>query len=149
MRNDNWATASDKVHVSSKLPHCPATDFVVANIKKIPTDIKADDEDFIPEYSPGENFARLLANLPDGELSLASGSCEILDCGFCMKLQPGYKAVVSSDIPNLFLNLSESSRFKVTVFNAGKKTVLRHKQIIGKIWVEPVYLFEWNLRGFK
>lgn len=147
MKNDNWSVSESRVKVSSRLPPCPATSFTAPEIKSVAIEIDADDHDFIPTYPSGENAADLLANIPNGEVSLSSGSSEIVDCGFSMKIPAGYKCSVSSVIPNLFMNFLDSDRVEVRAFNAGDETVLHHKQIIGKIWVEPVYLFEWRMRG--
>jgi hypothetical protein len=149
MRNGNWSTSENKALVSSCLPPCPANGFIAPDLKKVATEIRADDEDFLPEYGRGENAAELLANIPEGKMSIASGMCEIVDCGFSLKIPAGYKCAVSSNIPSLFLSLIGSERIRLNVFNAGDHMVLQHKQSIGKIWIEPVYLFEWITKGAK
>lgn len=147
MKNDNWSASERKVHVSSRLPPCPATDFVAPDIKRVATEIKADSEEFVPEYGPGENAAVLLANIPSGFVSFSSGSSETIDCGFSIKVPAGYKVVAQSDIPSLFFKLADSERLKVNAFNTtSSKLVLAHKQAIGRIWIEPVYLFEWRMK---
>lgn len=146
MKNEKWATEPNRIHVSSKLPNSPATGYLRPDIKKIAVTIKTDDDDFIPQYNLDKNKADLLANL-SSTLQMPTGSCEIIDCGITIEVPIGYKICVSSDIPSLFLNLVDSNRIKVNVLNSGKKLILKHKQVIGKIWIEPVYFFEWIMKG--
>lgn len=146
MKNENWSTKEQKIFVSSRLPQSPATGYVKPELKKVAVKIKPDSEDFVPKYSD-KNVADLVANLNFENLELTSGSHEIIDCGIELEIPAGYKCCVSSCIQGLFLNLIEGSRIKVVALNCGKKLILKNKQVIGKIWIEPVYFFEWITKG--
>lgn len=143
---DNWTTIDTKAFVSSKLPKSPATDYVRPEIKKIATIISSDHEDFTPVYSEDKNEADLFSNIPKG-LVFSKGAQHVIDCGFSLEVPHGYKICVSSTISGLFLNLIDSNRIRVNVINFGEEVMLQHKQKIGKIWIEPVYFFEWITKG--
>lgn len=142
----HWST-DDKTRpiVKSKLPNSPATGYVRPEILKIAVEIKADSDDFIPQYDHGCNEANLIANIPfgNGEIVLKEDNSEIIDCGFQIKLPVGYRCKISSSIPGIFLELVNSNRLKVNAFNFSEKVVLHHLQKIGTIWIEPIYLFDW------
>jgi hypothetical protein len=146
MKNEYWSTKGSAAHVSSKLPASPASGYSRPEINKVAVSIDFDDEDFVPNYSEGSS-ADLLANLPSGDLALPPGGSEVVDCGVSLKIPAGYRICVSSSIPGVFFNLIDSKRLKLNVFNAGEKAILRHKQNIAKIWIEPVYFFEWITKG--
>jgi len=146
MKNEYWATKSSSIQVSSKLPASPATGYSRPEINKVAVSIDFDDEDFVPIYSEGSS-ADVLANLPSGDLVLPHGGSEIVDCGISLKMPAGYKVCASSSIPGVFLSLMDAKRIKLNAFNAGEKVILRHKQKIAKIWIEPVYFFEWITKG--
>ena len=146
MKNEYWSSKGSAAHVSSKLPSSPATGYSRPEINKVAVSIEFDDEDFAPNYSEGSS-ADIFANLPSGDLFLTPGASEVVDCGVSLKIPAGYRICVSSSIPGTFFNLIDSKRLKLNVFNAGEKATLRHKQNIGKIWIEPVYFFEWITKG--
>ena len=149
MKNDYWSTSKSisKIEVSSRLPKSPAFGYFNPDMRKVSVVVENDEEDFIPAYSSGSDYADLLANIPEGELNFPEGSFKIIDCGVGLELPAGYRCRVSSHISNLFVELTDSKRLKLKVFNAGEKVRLIHKQKIAKIWVEPVYLFEWITKG--
>lgn len=147
MRSDNWKIEKPSIKISAKLPPSPASDYVQPDIRKVAVEITSDDDEFVPSYSPGCNFAVLLANLPDGDMDLISGSSTLIDCGFSLKVPPGYRVNISSIVSGLFMNTTDSERFKVNVLNVGGNLRLCNKQEIARIWIEPVYTFEWVMRG--
>jgi hypothetical protein len=147
MKNEYWSNENkNKIYVSSKLPPNSAVGYVKPELKKVATKIKADNNEFIPTYS-SKNEADLFINLPSETLLMTTGSSEVIDCGFELEIPNGYKLCVSSQICGLFLNLIDSKRIKVNASNFGKKLILKHKQVIGKIWIEPVYFFDWITKG--
>lgn len=143
---DNWSIKDSKIFVSSKLPKSPALGYVKPEIKKVAIKISSDHEDFIPTYSEDKNAADLFLNTPK-ELIFPKGSQEIIDCGFSLEVPAGYKVCVSSVISSVFITLIDSSRIKVNAINFGEEIILQYKQKIGKIWVEPVYFFDWIKKG--
>lgn len=146
MKNDKWSTKKSQIQVFSKLPPNPAVGYVKPEIKKVAVKIKADSEDFIPVYSD-KNVADLFVNLSSESLEMTTGSSEEVDCGFELEMPNGYKLCISSCVPGLFLNLFDSNRVRLNILNFGKKTILKNKQLIGKIWIEPVYFFDWITKG--
>ena len=142
---DIWSSKKPKVFVSPRLPKSPAEGYEKPEINKVAVRISSDEDDFIPAYTDF-NCADLIANLPNN-LFLSHGSCEIIDCGFSLEIPSGYKVCASSSISNIFLNIVDSNRIKVNVLNLGKELILQHKQKIGKIWIEPVYFFDWITKG--
>ena len=143
MNHNYWSSDKNKVKVFSKLQPSPAKGYVNPEIKKISTKITCEDEDFIPKYSSKNNHADLLANLKS-ELVLTSGSLESVDCGIEIETPPGYKLCVESSVVGVFLTLQDYKKIKVNLINLTKEEIiLQHKQTIGKIWIEPVYFFDW------
>jgi hypothetical protein len=69
-----------------------------------------------------------------------------LDCGFTITLPAGYRCRVSSHASSFVLDTVDSKRFKVNLINLGEETILNDRQAIGRLWVEPVYFFEWITR---
>lgn len=147
MRNENWSTSKSKIYVSSRLPPNPASGYSRPDIRKVAVEVECDDDEFIPVYEPGCDHANLLANIPSGSLRIASGGTVVVDCGISIDMPPGYRCRVSGGVPGLFIELTDSKRVKVHVFNAGDEVVLQDRQMIGKISVEPVYIFEWITKG--
>lgn len=144
MRNGEWS--SNKVHVSSKLPKNPALGYFTPDVREVAVEIEADDPDFMPSYGVGSNEAALFVNIPEGQIKLPKGSCVVLDCGVFLDMPPGYKCSVAG-LPGLFISLLDGKRVKVHATNLNDDLILSHKQTIGKIWVEPVYFFEWITKG--
>ena len=147
MKNDNWSSSDSRIKVSSKLPPNPALNYCRPDIKKVAVKIDCDDEDFMPTYLSDTNSADLFANLPSSPLVMTNGSCSTIDCGITLDIPSGYKCSVSSEISGVFLDLIGTNRIKVNATNLGKEIILHHKQKIARIWVEPVYIFEWITKG--
>ena len=145
MKNEYWSTKTS-AYVSSRLPPSPAIGYSRPEINNVAVSIDFDDEDFVPIYSEG-SCADILANLPSGDLFLPHGGSEVVDCGVSIEIPAGYRMCVSSSTPGVFFTLVESKRLKINAFNAGVEATLCHKQKIGKIWIEPVYFFDWITKG--
>lgn len=150
MNNNYWSSKENKPVVFSKLQPSPAKGYVSPEIKKIATKINCEDEDFIPRYNSKNNYADLLINLKNNsedsfkDLKLTYGSLETVDCGIEIEIPSGYKIRAESSVPGIFLTLQESKRIKVNLVSFCKEEViLHHKQVIGKLWIEPIYFFEW------
>ena len=131
-----------KTHVYSKLPPNPVSTYNAPDLKKIAVNIDSDEDYFIPRYDADDSTADLFLNSSE-KIVLSNGSSTIIDCGFSLKIPMGYRICIESCISGVFLNLTDSNRVKVNVFNFGKEITLQHKQKIGKIWIEPVYFFDW------
>lgn len=146
-KNDYWSTES-RVKVSSKLPRSPATGYLSPDIKKVSVQIESDEDDFMPRYSLEDSGrADLVANIPSGEILFSEGGSDILDCGLSLEVPAGYRLCVSSSVHGFFMELVDSKRIKIKVFNSGGECALRHKQKVAKIWIEPIYFFEWIPKG--
>jgi len=144
-KNDYWASES-RVKVSSKLPKSPAAGYLAPDIKKVAVQIESDEDDFMPRYSLEDaGRADLVVNIPSGEILFSEGGSDILDCGFSLEIPAGYRLCVSSSVHGFFMELVDSKRIKIKAFNSGEECTLRHKQKVAKMWIEPIYFFEWIL----
>lgn len=155
--NDNYWSEKNKVKVSSKLPQCSANNYYKPNITSVLTKISIDEEYFLPKYSnSNSSSADLFANIPEKEsIGICSFGTEIIDCGFSIQIENGYKACISIDsywcdkgliiMGSNQIDPQDDCRIKINVMNIGKKIlVVSHKDKIGKIWIEPIYFFEWT-----
>lgn len=150
MKKLNYWSEKNKVNVSCKLPSCSAKDYFVPSVTKILTKINPDNEDFIPKYNDSYS-ADLIANLPNN-LVLASNSSGTIDCGFSIEKPIGYKIKIVTNISlaqkGLYLQnkIVESGRLELIAFNNGKDSItIEHKQTVGQIYIEPIYLFDWEV----
>jgi len=143
----NWSLKESKFFVSSRLPNSPAVGYTKPDFKKIAVNILSDDEDFVPSYEDCQYAATLIANIPNKKLVLSKNSQAVIDCGFSLEIPSGYKICASSCLSNIYLNLIDSNRIKANILNLGEELILHHKQKIGKIWIEPIYFFEWITKG--
>lgn len=144
MKNNHWVSEETRAFVTSRLPRSPAQDYVRPEINRIATTIKGED-DFFPKNTDSEGRSEIFAKI-EGDLKIGAGESAVVDCGFDFSLPPGYRMSVSSSIQGLFLSLLDSKRLKVSVFNSSEELVLHDRQMIGKIWIEPIYFFDW-IRG--
>ena len=128
-------------------------------IESVCTKIKVDEECFMPLYSEGSTLSKLFANLSQKEedytgekyTRIPSRGVVQIDCGFTLDLPVGFKARFSVDEElssrGLFLvspNQMVEGRVVLNLMNLGKEfMMIKHKDIIAQMWVEPVYLFEW------
>lgn len=145
MKNNHWASERTGAFVTSRLPRSPAQDYVRPEMNRIATTIKGED-DFFPKNTDSEGRSEIFAKIPEGDLKIGTGGSAVVDCGFDFSLPPGYRISVSSLVHGLFLSILDSKRLKVFVFNLSEELVLHDRQMIGKIWIEPIYFFYW-IRG--
>jgi dUTPase len=150
--DNNFWKEIPKAQVSSKLPDSPTSNYKEPNLIKVLTDIKFDDEYFIPKYSNNGTRAEIHANIANEAATITPHGILVVDCGFSIKIMEGYRACfcLDSSLSSLVISGSnhiepnEECRVKITVVNVGEKIIIRNKQIIGKIWIEPVYFFDWK-----
>lgn len=119
-----------------------AKNYFQPNLKHVVVKIEPDDPDFYPKCQE-ENceFAFVFANIPSN-LNLYKNESFTMDFGFSVDVSKGYRIRAESLISSLFVFSVDSSRFKLNLFNFGDDLVLKHKQKIAKIWIEPIYLFK-------
>ncbi len=156
MKETNYWKEENKNKANSKLPSCSAKDYYQPILNKVSTKIKAEDSYFLPKYcSSNSIYADIFVNHFDRSFAIQHlGVCDI-DCGFSIEISKGYKICVELDpiwMSKGLVIVSEKSFFpndldkiKITVYNMGnKQVVINHKDKIARIWVEPVYFFEWT-----
>lgn len=118
-------------------------------LQKVATEIKADEPQFVPE-SNEQNTAVILKS--KNPATLPHRSTTTVDCGFSMKLQPGWKTVVSAlpywankglIVTNSGVYINEG-RVLIYVTNVGKEIIsIRAGDEIAQMIIEPSYLFDW------
>jgi len=137
--------------------------FTYTSRNRVPTKIKADHPDFIPQYKTrGAACCDLMANItePDVhgkyELTIIPGATVSVDCGFSIQLVPGYEAQVRSRsgmasrgliVTNGIgtIDADYRGRLKVILTNVGKEViVIRHKDRIAQMALKPVWYFVWD-----
>lgn len=132
------------------------------DIKSICTKIDVDEDCFMPSSrkdSNGEYVEELFANLSEKEedwtgeqyIRIPSRGVVQIDCGLSLSISAGYKVrfSVNEDLSSrgLFLvspNQITEGRVVLNLMNLGKEfMMIKHKDPIAQMWVEPVYSFEW------
>lgn len=148
-----WTDNKKRNNVNSKLPNCAAKNYFVPTFNKILTEIKPDDEDFVPIYCDNNSKADIKANLPEDQITLYAGGHAVIDCGFYVEVPSGYKLSVCTKSnylhKGIFIKdiINDNGRIKVLIINNNEKTItIKHKDIIGEISIEPVYFFEWEIK---
>jgi dUTPase len=147
----------NKIKVNSKLPNCSANSYYQPLLNKVSTKIEFDEEFFMPKYQDKDSAcADVYANCKDKrQIAISHLGALSLDCGFSIQISNGYKIRFELDSfwSNKGLILSEtncacsgnSTRIKLGLLNIGEKQIIiNHKDKIAKIWIEPVYFFEWT-----
>jgi hypothetical protein len=137
---------NQSVRINPLLPHNHASDYFNPKINQVAVEVTWDDRDFMPSCEGTSCVSEVSANIPSSELFLVHNSSCVIDCGFTINLPAGYKCRAESLNPSLFIQIVECPRFKLNVFNAGEAVRLIDRQKIAKIWIEPIYLFEWIVR---
>lgn len=147
--------------IRSVMPRSPLKDLEMPQLKKVATEIVADDPKYIPvSNDKNVSVVDLIANLePDHtggkRLALSHRATVVIDCGFSIKLPISYRALVKAqpdwaskgliitDGPSM-IGPNNTTRVKVTVTNVGKEiVVINDGDKIAQMWVEPSYAFEW------
>lgn len=123
--------------------------------------VKADDAQWLPAYD-GEGAAFDLKAVVGAdvngnrEVNLAYRSVVVLDCGFDMEIEKGYKAEVAATDSLASKGLVvlnspgqvEGGRVRVVLGNVGKEIVkIRHGDKVAKAWAAPVYRFRFAAGG--
>lgn len=147
MRGDNWEPDPPLPKASPKLPGCSAKGYSNPRISRVAASIQSDEDDFVPLPCGTDGAYDIKSNIPAGSITMPSGATAVIDCGFSMALPEGYRCRVSSSVQGIVLETVDSKRFKVNAINLGGQTILHDRESIGKIWVEPVYFFEWIKKG--
>lgn len=127
------------------LPRSPAVEYSSPTLHQVAVEVASDEKYFLPSCEGASCISEVCANIPSNLVLSQNSSC-VVDCGFSMKLPAGYKCRAESLNPSLFVSIVECPRFKLNVFNVGETVRLIDRQKIAKIWIEPVYLFEWIVR---
>lgn len=148
---NNWSEKT-KPYVDAKLPGCSAKNFYEPSVKKVLTKITCKDDFFYPKNN--NNFVDLYANCSDRKsIAMRHFSSEVIDCGFRIKTCAGYKVCFCLDKKwsekgiiisgSNYLESQEECDFKFNILNINENLiVINHKDKIGKMWLEPVYMFE-------
>ena len=122
-----------------------------------------DDEAFIPKYQTEEAACcDLVANVPEDaagirQYTLPHRTTQLVDCGFSMELQHGYKALISArsgwaergliitNAPGT-VDPDYRGRVKCLVTNVGKEViVIKHLARIAQMAIHPIYVFDWQV----
>lgn len=146
MRDDGWKVEKTAPTVAPKMVSTPAKNYSRPEISKVSVVLEYDDPDFAPVSHGTDGSASIFANIPDGSLTIPKGGSRVIDCGFTVSLPAGYRCRVSSAVNGILIDTVDSKRFKVNVVNLGDETTLNDRDAIGRLWVEPVYFFEWITR---
>jgi len=147
LSESEWSREHPGARVVPKMASTPARDYSNPSISRVPVVVEADHADFSPPSCDRDGFSRVLANIPSGGLFIPKGGMATIDCGFTMKLPPGYRCGVTSDVHGLLVDIVDSKKFKVNVVNVGDDTTVKDRDVVGRLWVEPIYLFEWRMKG--
>lgn len=146
MRDDGWEIDRTAPKVTPKYPSTPAKNYSRPEISKVSVALEADEQAFVPSPSGKDGSASIYANIPQGDLTISGGGTAVIDCGFTLTLPVGYRCRVSSVVPGILLDTVDSKRFKINATNLGDETNLKDRQVIGRLWIEPIYFFEWVTR---
>lgn len=142
MSEDAWSKDTKKrFSVNPIVKDNVAQSYFHPNLNHATVKINSDEPDFFPKYEKNGEYAFIFANIPSG-LILSNNESFTMDFGFNLEISKGHRIKAESLISSLFVVLLESNRFKLNLFNVGDNLVLKHKQKIAKIWVEPIYLFK-------
>lgn len=121
----------------------------------IKVEIVADSEEFVPSYKTYDAAAAdLVANIPEGKVTILSNRIVTIDLGFSMALPRGWEAQIRprSGLSQRGVHVSLGTidgdyrgRMKAVVMNLGKEIiVLNHGERIAQLSLKPVYKFNWE-----
>jgi dUTPase len=135
-----------------------------SKVKRIPTEITADEPCFEPVYQlptsvAADVFAKVTSNVPlppgvSPRLMLAHRQATMIDCGFDIKIPPGYKAVISENrdlaAKGLLFDanqLTGETRVTFRARNIAKEIIpIPNKERIGTISIEPIVLMDFKVK---
>jgi hypothetical protein len=147
LSDEDWQSGCRPYRATLKKTRTPAKDYYSPTISRIPVRIQVDDDVFFPSFCERDGSCRVAANIPSGSLSIPRGGSAIVDCGFTVEIPAGYRCRVVSSIDGLLVDLVDSKKFKLNIVNLGGDTNLMHMSEVGRIFIEPIYLFEWAIKG--
>jgi len=142
-----------RVKAETVLPKSPAKDWTSPSVQKVATEIIVDEPVFFPDVDG--NYVVLKANIPEDAagrkiITLTHRTTEVVDCGFSMKLPPGYRKEISAieSWANRGLVVTvpfvDDEKVKVMVTNVGKEIiVIQNYDSIARMVTLPVYMFDW------
>ena len=143
-----------KGELTTMLPSSPVVEWTNRE-RMVRVKIVAIDPSFIPEYkTSGSVCCDLLANLPDGPLTLSPGDVEKVDCGFSIQLPPDHEALIRTRsglackgivCAGGIIDSDFRGPVKVILTNTGQEPVLlKHKDRIAQMAVKPVWYFDFK-----
>jgi dUTPase len=121
----------------------------------VSTKVISEDNFFDPSNQSKIKTIELYIFSPDKDIVLRHFGTNTVYCGFKIQVSPGYrvsfcinsywseKGIVING-PN-YLDCQEQISFNINILNLSEKIViLKNKDRIGKMWLEPVYTFDFN-----
>ncbi|MEI8270378.1 MAG: dUTP diphosphatase [bacterium] len=117
--------------------------------------ILADSDEFIPSYKTEKAAAAdLVANIPEGKVTILSNRIVTIDLGFKMALPPGWQAEIKprSGLSQRGVHIALGTidedyrgRMRAVVMNLGKEIiVINHGERIAQLSLKPVFKFDWE-----
>lgn len=149
-------TKKPRVKATKSPEKSPATDYFQPNIFRVATSVDPDIPEFKPLSQEGGKYCEVFLNTlarSMNQVQLNHRTTEVLDFGCKIDLPPGYK--ISGNVHPKYsalglvccsVYLDDEKRLKFVVTNSGKQTpiILTEKEAVGRIWIEPVYYFDWD-----
>ena len=147
-----------KGKVTSATITSPATNYSTPNLFTVATEISAVEPEFMPVYTE-TNAADVRAIVPydivykTQVLRLHHRGTVVLDTGVNLKIPAGFRinGTAKKDLAakGLFVSqvfLEEDGRLKIIATNIGTDNpiIISQKSVVAKIWLEPVYFFDWS-----
>ena len=151
----NEETKKPRVKATKSREQSPAADYVQPNIFRVSTSVVPDIAEFKPLSQDGGRYCDVFLNTlarSMNQIQLNHRSTEVLDFGCKITLPPGYKLngnvhpkYAALGLVCCSVYLDDEKRLKFVVTNSGKQTpiILVEKEPVGRIWIEPVYYFDW------
>jgi hypothetical protein len=143
VRSDGWGYDPPLPKAKPKATKTPAKEYSRPGISKVAVALKIDDPSFAPGTSDRYGMSMVFARIPSGQVRISEGGSVVIECGFGLELPPGYRVRVSSLFANLFVEVNNLDMFRLHVTNLSDETILKDREQIGLIWIEPVCFFDW------
>jgi dUTPase len=146
-----------KATVLPKLPKSPIKDFNKPTINAASTTIKLDAAKYLPVYQTEEAVYADLFVKTDSTIVIPHRNVEKIDCGFVIKMQPGFQAeitikqewaargLVIPNSPTVISNDHEGNVF-FHVINCGREVMrIEDGDAVGQITMRPIpWKFNWD-----